>query len=147
MKVIVCFDQKYGIKFNKRRVTRDEQVVRNIIKTIKGQPLYIDESSEKLFREYMLDHEPSFFERPKIYVMKDLVHFIQDNPEIKGYCFLETSYWPPIDDVTKVITYQWDREYPADEHFQADNLKPFKRKRHEMIEGNSHDVIIKTTYF
>ena len=51
MKLIVCLDDNNGMMFNKRRQSRDRLLIENMLELCKGERLYTNEYSGKLFSE------------------------------------------------------------------------------------------------
>ena len=51
MIVIVCLEERKGMQFGGRRVSRDRVVTEKICELCKGQPLWIDPASAGLFAE------------------------------------------------------------------------------------------------
>ena len=74
MKLIVCLDDNKGMMFNNRRQSSDRVLIENVLEYCKGEKLYTNEYSSKLFPE-------------------NSVEIIEDTKEIiNGYCFAENFY-------------------------------------------------------
>ena len=132
MKVIVCVDDMGGMMFNKRRQSRDREVVRDILSFTEGKKLWMDTYSSPLFGGF-----------------ESRVSVDDDFPEHMGddeICFVENRHLAPyLERIDTVIVYKWNRRYPAD--FYLD-LQPDEWEKTEVrdFEGNSHEKITKEIY-
>ena len=71
MKLIVCLDDNKGMMFNNRRQSRDKFLIENVLEMCKGEKLYVNEYSSKLFPE-------------------NTVEIMENSAETEvGYCFAE----------------------------------------------------------
>lgn len=123
MKLIVCLDDNNGMMFNKRRQSRDKVLIENILESCKGDKLYTNEYSAKLFPENLVE--------------------ISENPE-NGYCFAE-NFFVNEDDVEEIVVYKWNRLYPADTYFNID-LNNWTLTETTDFEGSSHEQITREIY-
>ena len=126
MKLIVCLDDNNGMMFNKRRQSRDRVLIENVFEFCKGEKLYIDEYSAKLFPENTVEMFESI-----------------DNIE-NGYCFAE-NFTVNEEYVDEIIVYKWNRLYPADTYFNID-LKNWSLIESVDFEGSSHEKITREIY-
>ena len=112
--------------FNKRRQSRDRVLVENVLSFCKGQKLYTNEYSSKLFPENTVE--------------------IFDNMEEIGiaYCFAE-NFTVNEEDVEEIIVYKWNRLYPADTYFNID-LADWNLTETVDFEGSSHEKITREIY-
>lgn len=126
MKLIVCLDDNNGMMFNKRRQSRDKILIENVFELCKGEKLYINEYSSKLFPENVVE--------------------ICENPaEIEnGYCFAE-NFLVDEEYVDEIIVYKWNRLYPADTFFNID-LENWTLTESVEFEGSSHEKITRERY-
>ncbi len=126
MKLIVCLDDNNGMMFNSRRQSRDRVLIENILEYCKGEKLYVNEYSSKLFPENSVE--------------------ICENLEKleKGYFFAE-NILPNEESVEEIIVYKWNRVYPADVHFNID-LGNWKLTETVDFEGSSHEKITREIY-
>ena len=132
MKVIVCVDDMGGMLFNRRRQSRDKEVIRDILSFTEGKKLWMDRYSSPLF---------DGAER-SISVDDDFPAKMGDD----DICFVEDRHLSPyLERIDTVIVYKWNRRYPAD--FYLD-LQPDGWKKTEVrdFEGNSHEKITKEIY-
>lgn len=126
MKLIVCLDDNNGMMFNKRRQSRDRVLVENVVEFCKGEKLYTNEYSAKLFPENSVE--------------------TVDNPaEIgDGYCFAE-NFTVNEEKVDEIIVYKWNRVYPADTYFNIE-LANWNLTEAVDFEGSSHEKITREIY-
>ncbi|MBQ7499461.1 MAG: ribonuclease Z, partial [Clostridia bacterium] len=104
MKIILCVDDRGGILFNDRRLSRDSAVIGDIISLTEDSVLYTDEYSAELFEGLKADIR------------------ICDDPLSKAgeddFCFIEKTPLSGYEDsVGGYIIYRWNRRYPADVRF------------------------------
>lgn len=123
MKLIVCLDDNNGMMFNNRRQSRDKILIENVLELCKGEKLYTNEYSAKLFPENEVE--------------------ICENPE-NGYCFAE-NFTVDENDIEEIIVYKWNRVYPADVQFNID-LKKWNLAETFDFAGSSHEKITRERY-
>ena len=123
MKLIVCLDDNNGMMFNNRRQSRDKILIENVLELCKGEKLYTNEYSVKLFPENAV--------------------VICENPK-NGYCFAE-NFTVDENDVEEIIVYKWNRVYPADVQFNID-LKKWNLAETVDFAGSSHEKITRERY-
>ena len=130
MNVIVCLDDKQGMLFNKRRQSRDGNVIKNIEEITKE--LWISPFSETLFSDSLCG-----IKSDKDYLKK------ADRNE---FCFVEaddvSAY---ISKVEKIIVYKWNRHYPADFKFDVPLENWILIDKIDFV-GTSHEKITRETY-
>ncbi len=131
MTAAVCICDKGGMLFNKRRQSRDKEVIRDIEKLGEhlGGAVFISDFSVKLFSESEMS-----------------VISVSDPLESAGdgdIAFVENlSLAPYKDKIDTLIIYKWNRSYPSD--FKLD-LEP-RNEGMELLEsidfaGHSHEKI------
>ena len=130
MKVIICIDDNKGMLFNKRRQSRDDKVLENIVGLT--NEVWIDSFSEKLF------------EGMNIKVNVDSMFLIK---ACTGeFCFVENQkLLPYVDDIEQLIIYKWNRSYPSDFKLDLD-LNEWKLVEAVDFAGNSHETITREIY-
>ena len=126
MKLIVCLDDNKGMMFNNRRQSRDKILIENVLEICKGEKLYTNEYSSKLFPEKFVEIFDS---------MEEIIN---------GYCFAE-NFTVNEDALEEIIVYKWNRVYPADVHFNI-SLENWKLTETVDFEGSSHDKITREIY-
>lgn len=133
MTVIVCLDNANGMMFNHRRQSRDANVVKDILNTIKGTSLLIAPYSEPLFSqaECSVSISDSFL----------------TDANANDYCFVEnTSVAKFKEKISKLIIYKWNRDYPSDFYFDIDYANDYKLETTLDFVGTSHEKITKEVY-
>ena len=133
MTVIVCLDNANGMMFNHRRQSRDVNVVKDILNTIKGTSLLIAPYSEPLFSqaECSVSISDSFL----------------TDADANDYCFVEnTSVAKFKEKISKLIIYKWNRDYPSDFYFDIDYANDYKLETTLDFVGTSHEKITKEVY-
>ena len=130
MKVIVCLDERFGMLFNQRRLSRDRKVIEDICYRTKR--LYVSRFSETLFCdapiEICMDEE--FLEKAKI----------------GEVCFVENRLLMQyIDKIEELVVYQWNRSYPSDMKIDIP-LQEWNKISEEDLEGFTHEKITRQVY-
>ena len=127
MTLYICLDDRNGLKFNKRRQSRDAALLEDIRSQLTGN-LLIDAFSEKLMQQaeipYVLPPESA----------EDF--FAEDIPsdEILG----KTS---------KLVIYRWNRHYPSDVRWEPDLTgMGFSLRETTEFAGTSHEKITREVY-
>ena len=128
MVIIVCLDQKNGMRFNHRRQSKDRTIISDIYDMLLDAPLYMSKQSEDLFEDY----------EGKIVVDDDFM----ENSDM--FCFVEQSNLN-YKNVDEVVVYRFDTVYPADEYFPID-LSEYLLMEESEFKGYSHDLITKEIY-
>ncbi len=121
MKYILCIDDSMGIKFNKRRVSKDIEIIKDIL-TFTSLNLIIDDDSIDLFQYYDINID-SF------------------NNNENSYHFTEKD----IEDCSELILYLFNKKYPSDTKLTID-LNNYKLDSTYDFTGNSHDIITRKVY-
>ena len=132
MTAIVCVEERGGILFLKRRVSRDSEVYRDIADSF--DKILLTKYSLPLFDGLKLDTEvcPS----PLSDERKGDVCFIEDGSIKKN-----------IKKITRLIIYKWNRTYPSDVRLGFEpSDEGFSLISTLDIVGNSHEKITKEIY-
>jgi len=127
MILYICLDDRNGLKFNKRRQSRDAAVLADIQSRITGK-LLIEPFSEKLIRDAKIPY----------------VLF----PETAEDFFAEDI---PSEEVLartgKIVIYRWNRHYPADVRWEPDLAGlGFVLQETAEFPGTSHEKITREVY-
>ena len=132
MHIIVCLDQNGGMRFNRRRQSRDAEVCARILRRAAGSRLWMAPESEKLF----------FADAPEI-----CVDAAFPTAALPGdFCFAEDpALLPDEDKIETLILYHWNREYPADAYFPL-SLQGFTLLEQTEFAGTSHERITEEVY-
>ena len=131
--VAITVDDKMGLAFNKRRQSRDKNLIADLCDKTTGA-IYVSEYSAPLFSE----HED------RIAIVENPIEQCPDG----GICFVEmTHLLDHVDDISKLIIYHWNRLYPSDKKLDIDlRFSGFKMTAKYEFAGNSHDKITKGIY-
>ena len=133
IKVAITLDDKNGMMFNKRRQSRDKNLIADLCAKTTGF-IYISPYSKLLFEEY-----------------KERVTVV-DNPlsecEEGGVAFVEGLPLSPfVSDIDELTVYRWNRIYPCDVKLDVDiSASGFKMAAKYEFVGNSHEKITKEVY-
>lgn len=132
MNVIVCIDDNYGILFNRRRVSRDKEIIKKIAEVTNGEKLWMSEYSKPLF-EYAdnLAVDNAFLEK------------VGEGE----WCFLESADILSFKENVETVTlFKFNRSYPSDTKFPKELLSDAALTKSEEFNGNSHEKITMEVY-
>ena len=129
MQVIITVENRNGMLFNHRRVSRDQKVSERILAYCKEKKLWMNAYSAKLF-----ESNPQICVSETFLEQKDAICFVEDQDV--------TPYLPEID---TIILFHWNRDYPADLFFTVD-LSEWNRIHQEEFAGKSHEKITMEVY-
>ncbi|MBR5139416.1 MAG: ribonuclease Z [Clostridia bacterium] len=134
MTVILCIDDRGGMLFMKRRLSRDRELTADIEKSVGDGILYISDFSESLFSD------------SNVSVM--CVSNPLDSAGEGDFAFIENlKLENSLSKIKRIIIYKWNRKYPFD--FSLDIVPTdhgFYLKESEDFKGYSHDKITKEIY-
>ena len=133
MKIIVCADDRLGMMFHKRRLSRDRIVVNRIIELSGETVLWMDPYSKSLFSDMACDNfrtDSAFLEKA-------------GHGE---YCFVENRSLRKYEsEMESLIVCYWNRRYPADFYLDIP-LTEWKEIARNEYPGYSHEKITEITY-
>lgn len=129
MQVIITVENRNGMLFNHRRVSRDQKISEWILAYCKEKRLWMNAYSAKLF-----ENNPQIRVSETFLEQKDAICFVEDQDV--------TPYLPEID---TIILFHWNRDYPADFFFTVD-LSEWNRIHQEEFAGKSHEKITMEVY-
>ena len=129
MQVIITVENRNGMLFNHRRVSRDQKISERILAYCKEKKLWMNAYSAKLF-----ENNPQIRVSETFLEQKDAICFVEDQDV--------TPYLPEID---TIILFHWSRDYPADFFFTVD-LSEWNRIHQEEFAGKSHEKITMEVY-
>ena len=134
MVLTVCVDDQYGMRFNRRRQSRDRAVCADLLTEAGGRTLWMAPESRTLFPE----------EAEGICAAVDFL----EQAGNQDLCFAETPPLRPwLDRVNKLVIYRWNRRYPADQRLDFDPLaEGFRLDACRDFPGLSHASITKEVY-
>ena len=130
MKLIVCLDRNGGMMYNRRRQSRDRELMSSIKKHVGEELVYISLYSESLFAG------------------SDIKYRTCDDPARlagEGFVFIEDTNLPPLWAIEELIIYNWCKIYPSDVMFDLD-ISSLRRISKEKFAGYSHEKITKEVY-
>ena len=134
MTVFLCIDDRGGMTFMKRRLSRDKIMIEDLSKEVGEGILYISDFSEGLFSDSELS--VMSVSNPLASAGEDDFAFIEDIPISNA-----------IDRIDTLIIYKWNRKYPYDFALDIDPLNcGFSLLSSCDFKGNSHDKITKEIY-
>lgn len=127
MTLYICLDDRNGLKFNKRRQSRDAALLEDIRNQLTGN-LLIESFSEKLIQEteipYVLPPETA----------ED--YFAEDIPSEEL-----------LNQTEKIVIYRWNRHYPSDVRWNPDlSAMGFSLAEATEFPGTSHEKITREVY-
>ena len=124
MKVIVCLDDKNGMLFNKRRLSKDRVVNQKVEEIIGDESLYISSYTQSLFPDGVVcDNFQSHY----------------------GFAFIENPVHLDENYIETLYVFRWNRHYPSDAKFTL-NLDDFTKVSEEEFAGYSHETITLEVY-
>ncbi len=134
MKLAFSLDDKCGVAFLKRRLSRDKLLIEDFAALAGDEAVYIEPYSEELFEEAQLNLICSSSPAEKA--------------EQGDYVFLERINPAPLfEKAEQIIIYRWNRAYPSDTKLTA---KPedfgFRLVTSHDFSGNSHERITREIY-
>lgn len=133
MLAALCLDDRNGLSFNRRRLSRDRAQQENLLSLCQGRSLWLAPYSLPLFQ----------WAADRIAVDEALL----DRAGPGEICFLEDRL-PPMEGPGApegLILYRWNRAYPADVRFLPD-LSPFALAERTEFPGTSHERITREIY-
>ena len=131
MHLIFCVDEKDGLSFCGRRLSRDREVYAHILRICEGHLLWTAPSSATLFCDGSVVADTDF-----------LMKASQGD-----YCFVENPLQTEaISGLESVILYHWNRHYPSTEKFSRSLLDGMRLIETVEFPGSSHDNITMERY-
>jgi len=130
MHLIICVDERDGLSFCGRRLSRDSVLNRHILALTAGHKLWMHPDSAKLFSEEGIFTDEACLKKA----------------ETGEYCFLETKVPVHIESLESVILYCWNRAYPSTEKFPRQLLESMHLVHEEEFSGSSHEKITMQRY-
>ena len=126
MILISCIDDRGGLLFHGRRLSRDRVLCQDVLRTCAGSPLWMAPGSSSILtsEDFLAQAAPGEF------------------------CFLEDRPIRPfLDRVESMVLYHWNRRYPADLFLDLDPAAlGWSLLGREEFPGSSHKKITKEVY-
>ena len=131
--VALCTDERGGMIFNKRRVSRDRILIKNLMDGFDGK-IYINEYSRLLFEDY----------GDRAVVCESAL----DEAPSGAVCFIEfPPVTPYLSDISRFVIYNWNRRYPFDACLDVSPKDVgFKLVSASEFVGSSHEKITKEVF-
>ncbi len=128
MIAVVCVDDKMGMTFLGRRLSKDSKLRARLVELCGDAPLRMNSYSKGQFEE---EFSPLVSER-----------FLEDAEE-GAFCFVEDRDISPFEEkLEKIVLYKWNRHYPSDFKFTFSfEENGFILKNVYEFEGSSHERI------
>ena len=130
MKLIFCLDDKNGILFNRRRQSRDGELLRDAL-ALSGNRLFILPFSEKLFQSYGFPY--TVVSDPSSLGEEDWLFYEEGDP----------SFLFPL--CREIVIYRWNEVYPSEIRVSLTAL--FGGEEDLSFAGSSHKKITRHRYF
>lgn len=131
MKIAICVDKSNGILFGGKRLSQDSILRNKLIELAGNGKLCMNEYSAKQFDS-----------NNRLQVGEDFLLSAGQN----DICFVE-NVEIPMDKVSEVYLFNWNRDYPADTYFEFEPKESnFKRIKKEDFVGSSHKKITLEVY-
>lgn len=133
MKLIVCVEDRFGMLFNGRRLSRDCTVTERVLFMTSGNALWMNSYSSELFPADAPVHVAE--------------SFLETAPK-GAYCFLENGdIRPYLQRVEELILFRWNRRYPYDSLFPfAECFQNWHLVSKQDFPGNSHETVTMEVY-
>ncbi len=133
MTLIICADERDGLLFNNRRLSRDSAVCKHILDFCGEKTLWMNGYSASIF--------PS--NTPNIRVSENFLEEVGEG----DICFAENAdISAAAEQAETVVIYRWNRSYPADVKLTETILSGRKLVSKADFAGNSHPSITQEVY-
>lgn len=127
MILAICVDDRMGLSFCSRRLSKD-RVIREKLTELSGGKLRMSMYSAKQFEN-------------EVYSGED---YLTGSAE-GDWCFAENDdYLAAMGSIEKIVLFRWNRAYPADLFFRIP--EGWHMTKHEDFPGNSHEIITMEVY-
>ena len=133
MEVIVCLDDRNGMRFHGRRQSRDRRVVEDLLGRLEGNRLWIAPCSADLFAGREQEVQVS-------------EQFLAQAGE-QDVCLVEDRLLAEEEErIGTLVVYRWNRRYPADLRLDLRLGERWKLCGQEEFPGHSHETITREVY-
>lgn len=130
MHLIVCIDERNGMSFQGRRLSKDRLLRRDLLALTEGVPLWMAPYSAGQFEEAA----------PNIRAAEDFL----SRAGAGEYCFCELRL--PAENIESIVLYKWNRHYPSDRQFPLMLLAGRTLTQVTEFAGSSHEIITREVY-
>ena len=123
MIIILCLDNNNGMMFNDRRQSQDRGLREYIAEMTKGEKVYMNAYTEKLYEEI---NDPV--------VCEDFLHKAGKGET----CIVENlPLKPVIDQIEEIVIFRWNKVYPSDQVLKNRSKVPLTRSQNRSIFQNN----------
>lgn len=134
MTIAVCVDNRGGMLFNGRRLSRDRELISDLLAFAGDAPVRAAAFSAALFRGA----------GERVAVGDDFL----DAAGAGDICFVENAAAAPyMDRVERLVIYRWNRDYPSDMRFDVQPEEyGLSLAESRDFAGSSHEIITREVY-
>ncbi len=125
MIAVFAVEERGGMMFHGRRLSRDRRLIERILARSAGSRIWTDRNTASLFPDGTVCADDDFLIKA----------------QSGDYCVIEDR--PPstvADGIEKIVLYKWNRAYPADLFFDL-SLDDWQLESRLDFPGNSHETI------
>lgn len=140
MKLIICADERWGMAFNKRRLSRDTVQREHMLTLTADSELWMSPYSAKLFTGTAKAPVPL----PENIRTADEYMFLAGTDDFVFAEREDISAWLPR--IDSLYVYHWGRLYPSDLRVSEQFRAHFVPVRTERLVGSSHEEMIFEEY-
>lgn len=130
----ICIDDRKGLLFHGRRLSRDRIQREDLLALCEGKRLWMNAFSAPLFagEQERIRVDPGYL----LLAGTKEICFVEDQP-----------LWPVRERLEAVVVYWWNRAYPADVHLDLDlAAEGFVLTQRKEFPGTSHEKITREVY-
>lgn len=132
MIIFLALDNNNGMMLNKRRQSRDSELLKHLFQVAGEQKVMVHSFSQKLLKDYA----------EQIIVQDDFLDMAQTG----DICFVENQHLEMyIDKIEAIYVYRWNRDYLSDFDLDID-LSVWNKTVVNEFAGSSHDCITVEKY-
>lgn len=132
MIAVLCIDDNLGLRFNRRRQSRDRAAAADLLRSAGGHTVWTAPGSAILFPEGTVTACEEFLERAG----EGDWCFVEDRPLV-----------PFLPEIEALVLYRWNRVYPADTYLDVIPWEAgWRCIGREEFPGRSHKLITKEVY-
>ncbi len=133
MTLILCADDRNGLLFHNRRLSRDSVLCDRILELCGDKPLWMNSYSASIFPQ----------NRPNIRISEKF----REDAQNGEFCFVENAEITQALLRTKtLVIFRWNRSYPSDVKLPESLLQGRKPVSTLEFAGSSHPVITQEVY-
>lgn len=134
MTAVVCVENRGGMLFNGRRVSRDRALIADLLELAGDAPLRIAPFSARLFARAA----------ERVRISADFLDAAGEG----DVCFVEDAALSPyMDAVERLVIYRWNRDYPSDVGFDVQpEVYGLRLAESRDFAGSAHENITREVY-